>query len=99
MKLHRLARHWRSALKHVMIVLILAYRRLVSPVLPPSCVFTPSCSRYALDAYEQHGFWRGSWLALRRLLRCWPWSAGGIDPVPAKGAASGAHPPDVAHQT
>ena len=50
--------------------------------LPPRCRFHPSCSAYALEALEQHGAGRGSWLALRRVSRCHPWHEGGFDPVP-----------------
>lgn len=49
---------------------------------PSPCRYVPSCSNYALDAYEQHGFWRGSWLTVRRLARCHPWGGHGWDPVP-----------------
>jgi putative membrane protein insertion efficiency factor len=59
------------------------YRQLISPLLgPPRCRFVPSCSGYALEAIERHGAWRGSWLTLRRLLRCHPWGGSGFDPVP-----------------
>ena len=58
------------------------YRRFVSPVLPPACRFHPSCSLYAAEAIVAHGPIRGTWLAVRRLLRCHPWNAGGPDPVP-----------------
>jgi len=67
--------------KHVAILLIRIYQRLVSPGLPDCCIYTPSCSEYAAQAYQQHGFWRASWLALRRLARCGPWGAGGEDPI------------------
>jgi putative membrane protein insertion efficiency factor len=60
-----------------------AYRLMVSPLLPPSCRFEPTCSAYAIDAILHHGALRGTLLALRRLLRCQPRSAGGYDPVPA----------------
>jgi len=58
------------------------YRWLISPLLPPSCRFHPSCSEYAEEALERHGAWRGAWLATRRLCRCGPWHPGGCDPVP-----------------
>lgn len=61
---------------------IRAYRLLVSPLLPARCRFAPTCSTYALQALEQHGAARGSWLALRRLGRCQPFNPGGHDPVP-----------------
>ena len=58
------------------------YQWFVRPLLPASCRFHPSCSEYAGEALERHGAWRGGWLALRRVCRCGPWSAGGHDPVP-----------------
>lgn len=62
--------------------LIRGYQLLLSPVLPASCRFTPSCSAYGLEAIRRHGALRGSWLALRRILRCHPWGGLGYDPVP-----------------
>jgi len=59
-----------------------AYKRFISPVLPPACRFAPTCSEYAAEAIEKHGILRGSTLALRRLARCGPWTPGGYDPVP-----------------
>ncbi|NUN16598.1 MAG: membrane protein insertion efficiency factor YidD [Myxococcales bacterium] len=58
------------------------YKRWISPLLPPACRFYPTCSQYASDAVAYHGVVRGTWLAVRRLLRCHPWHVGGYDPVP-----------------
>ena len=66
----------------VLLAVIGGYRTFISPALVPSCRFTPSCSAYAVEAIELHGAGRGSWLAVRRLLRCHPFHAGGHDPVP-----------------
>jgi len=60
---------------------IAAYRALVSPWLGPRCRFYPTCSCYAHEAVQRYG-WRGLGLAARRVLRCHPWNAGGVDPVP-----------------
>jgi uncharacterized protein len=65
----------------LVITAIKSYRRFVSPMLPPSCRFTPSCSLYTLQAVEKHGLLRGSFMGARRVLRCHPFSEGGIDPV------------------
>jgi putative membrane protein insertion efficiency factor len=62
--------------------LIRGYQRFLSPMIPPSCRFTPSCSQYALEAVARYGLIRGAWLGGRRLLRCHPFHPGGFDPVP-----------------
>ncbi|MEP6571246.1 MAG: membrane protein insertion efficiency factor YidD [Gemmatimonadota bacterium] len=62
--------------------LIRLYQLTISPVLPPSCRFTPSCSQYSLEAVLRHGVLKGGWLGARRLLRCHPFHPGGFDPVP-----------------
>lgn len=69
-------------MRAVLLVLLGAYRRLVSPLLPPACRFHPTCSAYAAEAVRRHGALRGSLLALKRLARCHPLCEGGIDPVP-----------------
>lgn len=58
------------------------YKAVISPMLPHTCRFKPSCSSYALSAIKQFGFFRGVWLAFKRIMRCNPKSKGGIDPVP-----------------
>lgn len=69
-------------MKHVFILFVRAYQVGLSPLLPASCRYYPSCSMYAIEALEKHGAARGGWLAARRILRCHPFRAGGFDPVP-----------------
>jgi len=64
--------------------LILGYQHLISPILPGSCRFWPSCSHYALEAVGRFGAIKGGWLGLRRILRCHPWGGSGYDPVPGE---------------
>ncbi|WNV91425.1 membrane protein insertion efficiency factor YidD [Umezawaea sp. Da 62-37] len=73
-----------SPLARVLILPVRLYQRFISPYLPPSCRFYPSCSAYAVEALTVHGALRGSWLTLRRLARCGPWHPGGLDPVPPR---------------
>ena len=61
---------------------VIAYRRVISPLIPPRCRFEPSCSTYALQALSTHGAVRGAWLSVRRIARCHPFNPGGYDPVP-----------------
>lgn len=68
----------------IMVLLIEAYRRFISPFLPAHCRFHPTCSCYAQEAMRRHGALAGGWLAVKRLLRCHPWHPGGADPVPEK---------------
>lgn len=68
--------------RNVLILLLRAYRAIVSPLYGQVCRFYPSCSAYALEAVTVHGAVRGSYLAVRRLARCHPWNSGGLDPVP-----------------
>lgn len=67
-----------------MIILVRAYQWVLSPLLPPSCRHTPTCSQYAVEALTRWGFLKGGWLALRRIARCHPWGTSGYDPVPEK---------------
>ena len=68
-------------MKPALIYLLRGYQVLVSPLLPPACRFTPTCSQYAIEAVRQHGALRGIYLAARRLLKCHPFHPGGYDPV------------------
>lgn len=88
-----------TAAARVLVLLLTGYRRFISPLLGPRCRFYPSCSAYALEAVQVHGALRGTWLAARRLSRCHPFHAGGVDPVPprtpgrtAEAGAAGAAP-------
>ena len=78
-------------LRATLIGLIKLYRRTISPVMPPVCRFTPTCSAYGLEAIERHGAIRGGWLTARRLLRCRPWGGSGYDPVPPVATAVAGH--------
>lgn len=69
-------------IKNLLIFFIRFYKGLVSPFLPPSCRFHPSCSDYAKGAIQTHGAVNGAGLSIKRLLRCHPFNAGGYDPVP-----------------
>jgi uncharacterized protein len=75
-------------MKHLLILLLRGYRAFISPLYGQVCRYHPSCSAYALEAVTTHGSWRGSWLAVRRLGRCHPWTAGGYDPVPPRSQRS-----------
>lgn len=71
-------------MKKILITLLKFYRRRISPVLPPMCRYYPTCSQYALEAVETHGAFKGSLMAILRLLRCNILFPGGFDPVPPK---------------
>lgn len=71
-------------MKHLLILLLRGYQYLISPLLGPRCRYSPTCSEYAVLALREHGALKGSWLALRRVLRCHPWGSSGYDPVPPR---------------
>lgn len=71
-------------MKTVLVFLVRIYQRVLSPLKPPCCRFDPTCSNYAVEALRRHGAWRGSWLTLRRVLRCHPFVEPGHDPVPPR---------------
>jgi uncharacterized protein len=68
----------------IIISLIIFYQKFISPLKPASCRFYPSCSNYAIQAIQKHGFWKGIFLAIKRVLKCHPFHEGGYDPVPDK---------------
>ena len=66
----------------ILTAMVRGYQLAISPLLPASCRYYPSCSTYAVEAIERHGAWRGTWLAMKRVGRCHPFRPGGFDPVP-----------------
>lgn len=75
----------RNSLVKLLSLPILFYRYSISPLFPPCCRFTPTCSQYALEALKIHGPIKGTWLSIRRICRCHPWGGSGYDPVPPRG--------------
>ena len=71
-------------MKKFLVFLLKSYKRYISPLVPPACRFQPTCSEYAAEAISTHGTLKGSWLAVKRLLKCHPFHPGGFDPVPQK---------------
>lgn len=71
-----------QGLSWLMLGLVKFYRNCISPLTPPACRFTPTCSAYALEAITKYGPFKGGWLALKRILRCHPFGGSGYDPVP-----------------
>ena len=69
-------------MRGILLGLIEGYRRFISPLLPSSCRYIPTCSQYAMEAIRRYGAWRGLLLGARRILRCNPFMSGGYDPVP-----------------
>jgi putative membrane protein insertion efficiency factor len=73
--------------RNIALLLLRAYKLVISPWLPASCRYVPTCSEYAMEAIDRYGVWRGGWKALRRILRCHPFVEGGYDPVVYKSVA------------
>ena len=69
-------------MKALLLFIVRGYKLLISPILPPSCRFSPTCSQYSLEAIEKYGALKGFWLTIKRLIRCNPWNPGGYDSVP-----------------
>lgn len=72
----------RSGVSRALLFLIRGYQRCISPLFPPTCIYRPTCSQYAVEAIQKYGAAKGGWLALKRILRCHPFHQGGYDPVP-----------------
>ena len=68
------------------LLLIRFYQVAISPYIPASCRYSPTCSHYAIEALEVHGLFKGSWIAIKRISKCHPWGGKGYDPVPEKKA-------------
>lgn len=66
----------------LLIIPIKVYRACISPLFPPVCRYTPTCSEYAIEAIQKYGPVKGAWLAAKRIMRCHPWGGSGYDPVP-----------------
>ncbi|MBE6443915.1 MAG: membrane protein insertion efficiency factor YidD [Alphaproteobacteria bacterium] len=71
-------------IKKTMIALIRFYQKCISPILPNVCRYKPSCSEYFIEALQMYGIFKGSYLGIKRILRCHPWGGSGYDPVPQK---------------
>jgi len=69
-------------IRHIFLIPVYFYRYAISPLLRPSCRYTPTCSQYAVEAVMKHGIFKGGWLAVKRFLSCHPWGGSGYDPVP-----------------
>ncbi len=72
----------KKLIRHIALFPIYFYRRAISPLFPPSCRYTPTCSEYSIEAVMKHGVFKGGWLAIKRILSCHPWGGSGYDPVP-----------------
>ncbi|HUM55583.1 MAG TPA: membrane protein insertion efficiency factor YidD [Bacillota bacterium] len=68
-------------MKKIFVLLIRGYQKFISPLFPPTCRFYPTCSEYFIQALEKYGIFKGSYLGIRRILRCHPWNPGGYDPL------------------
>jgi uncharacterized protein len=72
----------KNIIRHIFLIPVYFYKYAISPLLQPSCRYTPTCSQYAVEAVLKHGILKGGWLALKRIFSCHPWGGSGYDPVP-----------------
>jgi hypothetical protein len=82
MNINNLIRKFFQLLALPLILIIKIYQLIISPLFPPSCRFTPTCSHYSIEALKKYGILKGSWLSFKRIIRCHPWGGSGFDPVP-----------------
>ncbi|MCE5332302.1 MAG: membrane protein insertion efficiency factor YidD [Bacteroidales bacterium] len=68
--------------RHIVLLPVYLYRYSISPLIPPRCRYTPTCSQYTVEAVLKHGILKGGWLSIKRILSCHPWGGSGYDPVP-----------------
>ena len=73
---------WKIVLRKFFLLPVYFYRVFISPLTPPSCRYTPTCSQYMVEAVLKYGIFKGGWLGIKRILRCHPWGGSGYDPVP-----------------
>jgi putative membrane protein insertion efficiency factor len=74
----------KKILTYPFVLLIKGYQLLISPILPSTCRYSPTCSHYSIEALQKYGLFKGSWLAIKRISSCNPWGGSGYDPVPEK---------------
>ena len=74
----------KDAITWILLIPVYFYRAVISPLTPPSCRYTPTCSQYTIEALKKHGPLRGSYLSAKRILSCNPWGGSGYDPVPER---------------
>jgi len=74
--------NFKKIIRKIVLIPVYFYRYSISPLFPPSCRYTPTCSQYTIEAVMKHGIFKGGWLALKRILSCNPWGGSGYDPVP-----------------
>jgi len=72
----------KQILRKIFLLPVYFYRACISPLTPPSCRYTPTCSQYMIEAVTKYGIFKGGWLGIKRILRCNPWGGSGYDPVP-----------------